>query len=1184
MHSCDEWTDLLLDDLYGLLDGAEAQGMRVHLAACPACQAARAAAEAQQKLLARAAQVYASVPPFTAPAESPPSPADTATAGPATLTLPQPRRPRRRWAWMSAAAALLLAALGVYGVVAYRDGLAARQAEAARALKEVEKLDKDAADAAGRYQLALAALPGELRTDYLNARLTGPATYEPSSANSYQIVTRGPDGKPAPAALTVRLIDPVRKDGTLYEEHTDTQGERTVTLPAGLPVRPESLPRLEVEARRGAAREKLETVVNVPAPTYATHLATNKPAYRAGETIYFRALALDRFSLKPPAQGPRLAFVLRGLNGQILGRLEDDVRHGIASGALALRPDVGEGAYTLEVTEASPAAGKAPRVLPEVRRLRVVRGQSPRLHFDRPQYASGERGLAVFRARLQANGAPASNQPVTVKADLNGKPVRLPDSPPGRAELQLRTDQEGVAAIPFEVPATVPTAGASIMRFKVQIHDGRANEEVVEHVPVVAQPARGPAPRVDFFPEGGDLVAELPARVYVQAHDAAGAPLAVEGVVVDAKGHEARVRTAGGPNDPAGQLGAGVFTFTPAAGEAYSLRLTSPKGGQSFALPAVKSEGVVLHVPQPVGREGEPIGVRVHGREATPGLYVVASCRGRLVDQQPLTAGPKGTAVELRPVAGTRGVVRVTVCALRAGVLVPLAERLVYRAPAEYLVLSLAGKSSGGRLRAAPGGSLDLQAEATTESGKAARAWLLAAVVDEPILRQAGPGAAPSPAAQFYLTRPVRHPADLEDADLLLADTATARQALDLFLGTYGWRHFVPAARADVAQLDPKQARAQVRAGLPALLVVESRPQAAKQRYALALAARRKELYERAERTWAEQRAQRDRRVEEAQLAAAALAHYEDRPREILRAAVVVTLLVLFAAGALFLVLGLVRLARRARAAAPAFALACGALALCVTTYLLTDGLRAPEEPAAPGGRLALLAHKDLAAPQAPPAPALPEGQGAQRRDLQQERAGQVYVLGDAKEKKTTEAPRPVYTTATSKDRSFGGKGDKGSVKLEESPRKPNELAKGQEGKSSPGEMHPHATAGKAMLTKGLRPSAKAPVPAPATVPVTPQAMPLRGGPAAGSGDLKGAPDGKKDAGEVMRQFTYQNAREKAKYLDTVLWLPALEAPNGTAALRFDLPGRATTYRLLLYGHDAAGRLGVFRGRLEAGR
>src|SRR5437879_2066497 len=122
MHTCDECTDRLLDFLYGLLEADEVQPLRDHLAACPACKAALADAEAQQRLLARAAHVAQVVPAFVAPSDQP------LQETPATLPLPvPPTRTRRQWPWLAAAAALLLVAGGLYW--SYERGLDHRQAD-----------------------------------------------------------------------------------------------------------------------------------------------------------------------------------------------------------------------------------------------------------------------------------------------------------------------------------------------------------------------------------------------------------------------------------------------------------------------------------------------------------------------------------------------------------------------------------------------------------------------------------------------------------------------------------------------------------------------------------------------------------------------------------------------------------------------------------------------------------------------------------------------------------------------------------------------------------------------------------------------------------------------------------------------------------------------------------------------
>ena len=69
--------------------------------------------------------------------------------------------------------------------------------------------------------------------------------------------------------------------------------------------------------------------------------------------------------------------------------------------------------------------------------------------------------------------------------------------------------------------------------------------------------------------------------------------------------------------------------------------------------------------------------------------------------------------------------------------------------------------------------------------------------------------------AHFLLTTEVNRPEDLEYADFLLSDQPKARLALDLLLGTQGWRRFAPQ--------DPAQPREAPRDDADRLLVILGR-------------------------------------------------------------------------------------------------------------------------------------------------------------------------------------------------------------------------------------------------------------------------------------------------------------------------------------------------------------------------
>ena len=108
-----------------------------------------------------------------------------------------------------------------------------------------------------------------------------------------------------------------------------------------------------------------------------------------------------------------------------------------------------------------------------------------------------------------------------------------------------------------------------------------------------------------MYPEGGDLVAGLPARVYLEAFTPAHKPADLAGVVVDAKGEEvATFKTE--------HEGRGRFEFTPARGGKYTLKIRQPSGIKTtYPLPPVKDEGAVLTAAAEVTAADAPVKLRV---------------------------------------------------------------------------------------------------------------------------------------------------------------------------------------------------------------------------------------------------------------------------------------------------------------------------------------------------------------------------------------------------------------------------------------------------------------------------------------------------------------------------------------------------------------------------------------------
>jgi hypothetical protein len=368
---------------------------------------------------------------------------------------------------------------------------------------------------------------------------------------------------------------------------------------------------------------------------------------------------------------------------------------------------------------------------------------------------------------------------VTAQLEVDGHLVGAP--------VKSRTDAEGKAAFAFDLPRAVKAEDARL----TVVVDAIGTEETLTRAVAVLVPER----RVEFFPEGGDLIAGVPNRVYYRATTPGGRPADIQGTVIDGQGRQVAVLQPPVPGQTEATRGLGSFTFVPEAGESYVLRLgrlvstavTEAGNPDERPLPAVRTGGIALHVPGGVTRPGEPVRVVLHhaGDEART-LVVTATCRGRLVAQETVLAQTGATEVELRALAGIHGVLRITVYDPRPAQLTPLAERLVYRVAEPRLALAVQAEKEQPR----PGETVKLTFRSQDERGNAEPAWLLVAVVNQDALDRANDPLAGSHRAHFHFTSEVRGPWDLENADILADDNAETRAALDLILGTHGWRRF----------------------------------------------------------------------------------------------------------------------------------------------------------------------------------------------------------------------------------------------------------------------------------------------------------------------------------------------------------------------------------------------------------
>jgi hypothetical protein len=695
------------------------------------------------------------------------------------------------------------------------------QTHRTEAQARLDEVQKQLAELPRERDTAVQKAEAEVNAHRLHMLVVGPEKVEPGAVNTYQVrlLTKVAQQLwPVSGQVRASVVDQAtRKPVATVRADRAGAGAYQLTLPRDVALAPGSRLALEIHARgdEPAMGERTEEVPLV-SPRYVTHLTTDKPMYQPGETVYFRSLTLERFGLTPPRDNLHPVYTVHTPTDQTIdvtdGRDElADVQgapvrgpdgkpiQGVGAGQWKIDAGLPGGEYRLVVSE------KANRFAPQERKFLVNRYQPPRLNkeleFTAKSYGPGDPVVAACKVSLAENaGQPVADQPVYATVNVDGQTYDA-SGQPSNAPIILKTDRAGAVDVKFHLPGDIKKGEASL---SVIFGDGANAETLVRPIPVVLHQLR-----VDFYPEGGDLIAGLPSRVYFQAQTPLDKPAELKGRIVDDRGRLVvkDVHTFNDSKHPGANQGMGRFQLVPQTGRSYRLRIDSPAGIEgTYDLPKVKADGIVLSVPRPVTPAGAPIRVTVQSGPRAREVLVGAYCRGRVLAYQYLKARhDQPTEVVLTPEGGEGGVYRVTVFEdLSAGggpqKLVPRAERLTYRRPAQRLDIQV----HPDKPYYVPGDHVHLDIEAKDEHGKPAAAVLMVAATDKSVLKLADEKTYRSMPTHFLLTSEVRRPEDLEHADFLLTDHKSAAEAVDLLLGTQGWRRFAEQDPNEFRQKYPK--------------------------------------------------------------------------------------------------------------------------------------------------------------------------------------------------------------------------------------------------------------------------------------------------------------------------------------------------------------------------------------------
>lgn len=303
------------------------------------------------------------------------------------------------------------------------------------------------------------------------------------------------------------------------------------------------------------------------------YLHTDKPYYAIGDEIWFKAYVVDAQNMGPTPQSNYLYVDLINSRDSIKKTLKINLIAGLGWGNFELKDSLKEGNYRLR------AYTQWMRNFGETyfydKIIKVGDAWTNQL-ITITSYTFEKNGNAeaVTAAINFSNidGNPYANKEVTYNVELDFRAI---------AKGKGVTDGDGNLTVKF-VNDKPFLAKSGRLTTSLKIAD---NTVVTKYIPIKNTSNETD---IQFFPEGGDLVAGVRSRVAFKALNSEGLGEDIEGFIEDTEGNKIA-------NFKSQHLGMGVTSFMPTSGKSYQAVVSFKDGSEKkIKLPIVKPEGLSL--------------------------------------------------------------------------------------------------------------------------------------------------------------------------------------------------------------------------------------------------------------------------------------------------------------------------------------------------------------------------------------------------------------------------------------------------------------------------------------------------------------------------------------------------------------------------------------------------------------
>ncbi|EDP96375.1 hypothetical protein U8527_09685 [Kordia algicida OT-1] len=394
------------------------------------------------------------------------------------------------------------------------------------------------------------------------------------------------------------------------------------------------------------------------------YIHTDKDIYEPGEDLWFKAYLLNGNNVKLSRETNIIFVELYKLENDdpfMIVQEKYEAANGFANGYLFLAEILEDGDYELRIHTKNTLESSS-KTIRSIKRIQIKTSIIPKIlidsEFSQKTY-NRKQQISLNVSVFSRSRVPYKN--TSLIATLYAGTKKLD-------RIRTETDANGEAKISFPVDKN-----KNATTIKLRVKEGKNNAEHNVEIPFRN------ISKIQFgmYPEGGNLVNNLPNTVAFKAVNHYGKPIKIKGELYENGKKVNTFETV--------HYGMGKFSFTPKQDRSYTVKIVRPKLDSIFKIDNIKNTGIKLQVDRQT-KNHVHFSITKTANVSEQKVYIRAQSRGLVYWMATASLSKQRVRFKLPLDKLPQGIAEVTLFDQN---MFPIAERLVYANLDQKLQVSL---------------------------------------------------------------------------------------------------------------------------------------------------------------------------------------------------------------------------------------------------------------------------------------------------------------------------------------------------------------------------------------------------------------------------------------------------------------------------------------------------------------